>query len=57
MTADWLMAKAGLAIARFIKDADAQALFTTDEDKASKRVYLMHVDRAERNSPRKKGDV
>lgn len=55
--ADWLMAKAGLAVARFIKDADAQTLFAADEDKASKRVYLIHVDRAERNSPRKKGDV
>lgn len=55
--ADWLMAKTGLAVARFIKDAEAQTLFAEDEDKASKRIYLMHVDRAERNSPRKKGDV
>jgi len=54
---DWLLAKTGLAVARFIKDAEAQTLFAEDEDKASKRIYLMHVDRAERNSPRKKGDV
>lgn len=55
--ADWLLAKTGMAIARFIKDAEALARFAEDEDKASKRVYLQHIDRAERNSPRKKGDV
>lgn len=55
--ADWLLAKTGMALARFIKDAEALARFTEDEDKASKRVYLQHIDRAERNSSRKKGDV
>lgn len=55
--ADWLMAKAGTNVARFIKDSEAMQMFMQDEDKASKRIYLMHVDRAERNSPRKKGDV
>ncbi len=55
--ADWLLAKTGMAIARFIKDAEALARFTEDEDTASKRVYLQHTDRAERNSARVKGDV
>lgn len=55
--ADWLLAKTGAAIARFIKDAEAQKLFAEDEKKASDRLYTKHVDRAERNSPRAKGDV
>ena len=55
--ADWLLAKTGAAIARFIKDAEAQALFAVDEQKAAERLYTKHVDRAERNSPRAKGDV
>lgn len=55
--ADWLWSKTGQAIARFIKDPDAQQRFTEDESAASKRVYLQHVARAEINSPRRKGDV
>lgn len=55
--ADWLLAKAGAQIARFIKDAEAQKLFAEDVQTASDRVYTKHVDRAERNSPRAKGDV
>lgn len=55
--ADWLLAKTGAAIARFIKDAEAQKLFAEDEKKASDRLYTKHTDRAERNSARVKGDV
>lgn len=55
--ADWLLAKTGYNVARFIKDAEAITLFKADEEKASQRLYTIHVDRAERNSPRKKGDV
>ena len=55
--ADWLLAKTGMNVARFIKDPEALQMFTQDEATASNRVYLKHVDRAERNSPRKKGDV
>lgn len=55
--ADWLLAKAGAAVARFIKDAEAQALFAADAQAAATRVYTKHVDRAERNSTRVKGDV
>lgn len=55
--ADWLLAKTGSAIARYIKDADAQALFAADAQTAADRLYTKHVDRAERNSPRAKGDI
>lgn len=55
--ADWLLAKAGKAVARYIKDADAVQKFAEDEGAAEKRVYTVHVDRAERNSPRVMGDV
>lgn len=54
--ADWLLAKAGTAVARFIKDAEATALFTADEQTAAARVYKVHIDRAERNTERQMGD-
>ena len=54
--ADWLLAKAGAAAARFIKDAEAVALFTADEQAAAARVYKVHIDRAERNTERRMGD-
>jgi hypothetical protein len=54
--ADWIMAKTGLAIARFIKDDGAAALFANDEQKATARVYKQHIDRAERNVERRMGD-
>lgn len=55
--ADWLVAKAGVALARFIKDAEARVEFEKDLESAAHRHYTMHIDRAERNSPRKMGDV
>lgn len=55
--AQWLLAKTGSAIARFIKDADATALFLADEQKAQAAVYKTHIDRAERNVDRQMGDA
>lgn len=54
--ADWILAKAGSAVARFIKDAEATTLFTADEQAAASRVYKVHIDRAERNTERQMGD-
>jgi hypothetical protein len=54
--AHWLIAKTGSAIARYIKDADATALFLADEQKAQAAVYKIHIDRAERNLDRQMGD-
>lgn len=54
--ADWLLAKTGKAIARFIKDEGAATLFADDESRATARVYKQHVDRAERNVDRQMGD-
>jgi hypothetical protein len=54
--AQWLLATTGVAVARFIKDADAVALFAADEQKAATAVYKQHIDRAERNVDRRMGD-
>lgn len=54
--ADWLLAKTGVAIARFIKDEGAAALFASDEQQATARVYKQHIDRTERNTDRQMGD-
>jgi hypothetical protein len=54
--AHWLIAATGSAVARFIKDAEAVALFAADEQKAATAVYKQHIDRAERNVDRQMGD-
>lgn len=54
--ADWLLAKAGLAIARYIKDTEAAALFTADEAKAMTRVHKVHVRWLEENINRTSED-
>ena len=54
--AQWLLATTGAAVARFIKDMEAVALFTADEQKAAAAVYKQHIDRAERNVDRQMGD-
>jgi hypothetical protein len=40
---DWLLAKTGARIARYIKDKDAAAAFAADEQLAFNRVYTRHV--------------
>lgn len=52
----WLLAKAGAAIARYAKDEAAAALFLQDAAAAGARVYKAHVARAEENVTRQMGD-
>jgi hypothetical protein len=52
----WIIARTGTAIARFIKDTEAAALFASDEQRAQTDVYKRHIDRMERNVDRQSGD-
>ena len=52
----WLLAKAGVAVARYIKDAEATAMFQADAAAAREQVYKAHVARAEHNVERQMGD-
>lgn len=43
LAGDWLLAKTGARIARYIKDKDASAAFMLDEQSAYNRVYTRHT--------------